>query len=154
MLPSPCPAILGIIGVVTVNQYGRPKFGNALYGAYAQDFLCADGRRVMVAAITPKQWEGFAAATGMEEEFKKLGERLGLKLKLEGDRFKVRAGITELLAPWFKVRNGDDFPRGCNKRGITWSVFRSFGQVVAEDRGSWLFAPARSFRLTKNVAEQ
>ncbi len=85
---------LGIIGEVTINQYDRPKFGNALYGAYAQDFLCADGRRVMVAAITPRQWDGLVAATGLKAEFEQLSQKLGLNLGLEGDRFKARAGIT------------------------------------------------------------
>ena len=70
---------LGIIGEVTINQYDRPKFGNALYGAYAQDFLCADGKRVMVAAITPRQWDGFVAATGIAAEFEQLEPKTWLK---------------------------------------------------------------------------
>ena len=124
---------LGIIGEVTINQYDRPKFGNALYGAYAQDFLCADGKRVMVAAITPRQWEGLAAATGLKAEFEQLSQKLGLNLGLEGDRFKARAGITEILKPWFAARRVDDFARLLNESGITWSVFRSFAEVIAED---------------------
>ena len=39
---------LGMIGDATLNETQRTKSGNALYGAYGQDFLCADGRRVMV----------------------------------------------------------------------------------------------------------
>ncbi len=125
---------LGIIGEVTINQYDRPKFGNALYGAYAQDFLCADGRRVMVAAITPRQWDGVVATTGLKAEFEQLSQKLGLNLGLEGDRFKARAGITEILKPWFAARRVDDFARSLNENGITWSVFRSFAQTIAEDR--------------------
>jgi 2-methylfumaryl-CoA isomerase len=124
---------LGIIGEVTINQYDRPKFGNALYGAYAQDFLCADGKRVMVAAITPRQWNGLVAVTGMAAEFQQLSEKLELNLGLEGDRFKARFGITELLNPWFAARRVDDFARSLNESGITWSVFRSFAQTIAED---------------------
>jgi 2-methylfumaryl-CoA isomerase len=124
---------LGIIGEVTINEYDRPKFGNSLYGAYAQDFLCADGKRVMVAAITPRQWDGLAAATGLKAEFEQLSQKLGLDLGLEGDRFKARAGITEILKPWFAARRVDDFARTLNENGITWSVFRSFAEVIAED---------------------
>src|SRR5271166_1268795 len=123
---------LGIIGEVTINQYDRAKFGNALYGAYAQDFLCADGRRV-VAAITPRQWDGFVAATGMAAECEQLAQKLGLNLGLEGDRFKARTGITEILKPWFAARRVEDFARSFNESGITWSVFRTFAQTIAED---------------------
>ncbi len=124
---------LGIIGEVTINEYDRPKFGNSLYGAYAQDFVCGDGRRVMIAAITSRQWEGLGTATGLAAEFEQLGQKLGLNLGLEGDRFKARAGITELLKPWFLSRRVEDFASALTKHGITWSVFRSFAQTVAED---------------------
>lgn len=124
---------LGIIGEVTINGFDRPKFGNALYGAYAQDFLCSDGQRVMVVAITRRQWEGLVAATGLKAEFAALGEKLGLRLELEGDRFKARAGITDLLRPWFEARRVEEFARPLTDGGVTWSIFRSFAQAVAED---------------------
>ena len=49
---------LGILGEVMVNGVDRPKYGNALYGAYGQDFVTADGRRVMIVALTARQWSG------------------------------------------------------------------------------------------------
>ncbi|MEO0864058.1 MAG: CoA transferase, partial [Pseudomonadota bacterium] len=49
---------LGMIGDAALNPCDRAKAGNALYGAYGQDFLCADGRRVMVVGLTPRQWTG------------------------------------------------------------------------------------------------
>ena len=36
---------LGILGEVMINGVDRAKYGNALYGAYGQDFETADGRR-------------------------------------------------------------------------------------------------------------
>lgn len=124
---------LGIIGEVTINGYDRPKYGNALYGAYAQDFLCADGERVMVVAITQRQWDGLLVSTGLKSECDQLGQRLGLQLHLEGDRFKARREITALLEPWFKARRVGDFRDSFSAQGVTWSVFRSFAQTVAED---------------------
>jgi 2-methylfumaryl-CoA isomerase len=124
---------LGILGEVAVNGYDRPKFGNALYGAYAQDFLCADGKRVMVAAITRRQWDGLTAATGLGAEFEELGKRLGLRLGLEGERFKARTEITAILKPWFAARTPGDFASAFDGNGVTWSIFRSFAGVAAED---------------------
>lgn len=124
---------LGILGEVMVNGVDRPKYGNALYGAYGQDFLTADGRRVMVVGLTARQWTGLLAATGMQAEMEALGQRLGLRLSLEGDRFKARKEITALLEPWFKARRVEDFARSFDEHGVTWSEFRSFAQAVAED---------------------
>ncbi len=56
---------LGIIGEVEVNRVDRPKIGNALYGAYGQDFATADGRQVMVVGLTDRQWAGLLQATGL-----------------------------------------------------------------------------------------
>jgi 2-methylfumaryl-CoA isomerase len=124
---------LGIIGEVQVNGVDRPKYGNALYGAYGQDFVTADGRRVMVVALTHRQWDGLRAATGMQDAFSALAQRLGLDLELEGDRFIARNEITALLAPWFAARQVSDFAASFDKNNVTWSVFRSFKEAVEED---------------------
>ena len=54
---------LGIIGEVTFNNYDHPKLGNSLYGAYAQDFVCKDGARVIVVGLTNRQWDNIQRAT-------------------------------------------------------------------------------------------
>ncbi|TVR61794.1 MAG: 2-methylfumaryl-CoA isomerase [Candidatus Competibacteraceae bacterium] len=124
---------LGIIGEVTVNDFDRPKYGNALYGAFGNEFATADGRKVMLVGLTRRQWEGICKITGLQAELDALGQRLGLNLNLEGDRFKARHEITALLEPWFRARKVEDFAGAFDKSGVTWSVFRSFKQVVAED---------------------
>ncbi|MEM9011026.1 MAG: CoA transferase [Pseudomonadota bacterium] len=124
---------LGIIGEVSVNGVARGKGGNALYGAYGQDFLCADGRRVMVIGLTERQWRGLLAATEMAEEMAALGQRLGADLSQEGARWQHRVEITALLAPWFAARTVGDFAAAFDKAGLTWSEFRSFDRALAED---------------------
>jgi len=124
---------LGIIGEVMVNHVDRPKYGNYLYGAYGNEFDTADGRRVMVVGLTRRQWDGICKVTGLKAEFDALGQRLGLDLNREGDRFKARDEITALLKPWFLARSVDDFAGAFDENGVTWSVFRSFKQAVTED---------------------
>ncbi|MFN3233768.1 MAG: CoA transferase [Alphaproteobacteria bacterium] len=123
---------LGIIGEVTVNNVDRPKYGNALYGAYGQDFETANGR-IMIVALTRRQWSGLLAVTGIEAEIDALGQRLGLNLSQEGDRFKARREITALLESWFRVRRIEDFAQAFDGHGVTWTPFRSFKSAVAED---------------------
>src|SRR5690606_32942645 len=42
---------LGLIAEVLETGESRPRYGNALYGAFGRDFMTSDGRRVMIAAI-------------------------------------------------------------------------------------------------------
>ncbi|MFZ1326269.1 MAG: CoA transferase [Candidatus Contendobacter sp.] len=124
---------LGIIGEVMVNQFDRPKYGNYLYGAYGNEFHTADGQKIMLVGLTRRQWDGLCEVTGLKAEFDALGQRLGLDLNREGDRFKARDDITALLQPWFLARKVGDFAQAFDAHNVTWSVFRSFGQALRED---------------------
>ncbi|SIO47414.1 2-methylfumaryl-CoA isomerase [Rhodovulum sp. ES.010] len=124
---------LGIIGEVAVNGVDRPKGGNALYGAYGQDFVCADGERVMVIGLTERQWRGLLKVTGMADRMAALELELGESLSDEGARWRHRARITQVLAPWFASRAPAEFAEAFEAAGITWSTFRSFARAVRED---------------------
>ncbi len=124
---------LGIIGEVTVNGVDRPRAGNALYGAYGQDFVLADGARVMVIGLTGRQWRGLVAATATGEALDALERRTGLPLTDEGARFRLRHEITAILAPWFAARRLAEVAEALDAAGCTWSEFRSFAQAVRED---------------------
>ena len=124
---------LGIIGEVAVNQFDRPKYGNYLYGAYGNEFHTADGQKIMLVGLTRRQWDGLCQVTGLKAEFDAIGQRLGLDLNREGDRFKARDDITALLQPWFLARKVADFAQAFDANNVTWSVFRSFEQALRED---------------------
>ena len=124
---------LGILAEVAVNGVDRPKYGNALYGAFGQDFPTADGRRIMIVALTHRQWTGLLKVTGLGEPAAAVGARLGLDLNREGDRFHARKELAALFAPWFAARRVEEFASAFDKAGITWSEFRSFARAVAED---------------------
>lgn len=125
---------LGIIGEVTINGVDRPKTGNALYGAYAQDFVCKDGGRIIVVALTQRQWDNLKAATYTQPAFDELAAKLGVNLSLEGERYKHRHAITAVLKPFFDARRVEDFENSFNERSVTWSRYRSFKEAVEQDR--------------------
>ena len=124
---------LGIIGDVALNGANRPKAGNALYGAYGQDFICADGRRVMVIGLTARQWRNLVAATGTGGAMETLARDLGVDLDDEGARWAARADMTAVLAPWFAACGLEDFAAEFDAAGVTWSIFRSFAEALSED---------------------
>ena len=124
---------LGIIGEVCVNGVDRAKGGNALYGAYGQDFVLADGARIMVIGLTDRQWRGLVKVTGTEEAMAGIEAQAGVSLKDEGARWRHRAEITAALAPWFAARPLSEVGPALSQAGCTWSEFRSFARAVAED---------------------
>jgi 2-methylfumaryl-CoA isomerase len=124
---------LGIIGEVTVNDYDRPKMGNSLYGAYAQDFVCKDGARIIIVGLTSRQWENIKRATGTQAAFDELARRLDADLGKEGERFKHREEITKVLQPFFAARALEDFAAEFDKISVTWAKYRTFRQVIEED---------------------
>lgn len=128
-----CLGHLGMIGDVCLNEADRRKAGNALYGGYGQDFLCADGQRVMVIGLTYRQWRGLLTATGAVEDMAALERRLGVSFSDEGNRWRHRAAITQVLKPWFAARRVASFEADFNAAGLTWSVFRSVREAVAQD---------------------
>lgn len=124
---------LGMIGDAVVNRAERGKSGNVLYGAYGQDFICADGRRVMVIGLTARQWSGLVKVTGSADAMAALAARAGRDLRDEGVRWELRDEITAILAPWFAARKVSDFAAIFDAAGLTWSQFRTVREAVTED---------------------
>lgn len=124
---------LGIIGEMTVNGEEREKIGNSLYGAYAQDFICKCGERIMVIGLTERQWKNLKKATGTMDVFNDLAAELGADLSLEGERYLHRHAITEKLKPFFDSVTVKDIAKKFDSLGVTWSVYRTFKQAVEQD---------------------
>lgn len=124
---------LGIIGEVLINGTDRAKVGNSLYGAYGQDFRCADSQRIMVIGLTDRQWRGLVKVTGITDAITALQASLGTDLAQEGNRWHARHAITALLMPWFAARTLPDIAPLFDAANLTWSVFRSFAGAVHND---------------------
>lgn len=124
---------LGIIGEASINDVDRPKMGNSLFGAYAQDFVCRDGQRVMVVALTDRQWRNLKLATHTEAAMAALSAQLDADLEQEGQRFVHRHAITAILQPYFEARPLSEVGASLATSDVTWSVYRTFRQALHED---------------------
>ena len=90
---------LGKIAEAQVLKRERHKDGNYLYGAFGRDFLTKDGRRVMIVALTLRQWKNLVEATGLGEAFATLERTLDVDLSKEGDRYAAREVLGAVLKP-------------------------------------------------------
>ncbi|WP_310385401.1 CoA transferase [Roseateles sp.] len=128
-------ATMGHLGFVAEAQLGHPRerVGNYLYGAFGRDFLCADGQRVMVVGLTRKQWRSLCDATGISDALSRLETRLGLDLRMEGDRYRARREIAELVGGWIARRSLQEVAAAFDTQGVAWSRYQTVSQLVAGD---------------------
>jgi 2-methylfumaryl-CoA isomerase len=124
---------LGYVADVQVNGVVRQPIGNDLYGAFGRDFPTADNRRIMVVAISQRQWRALGTATGLTAELAKVGADKNLNLDDEGERFQARDAIAQVLAPWFAQQTLAEITRVFANSGVLWGTYQDFGQLVMND---------------------
>jgi len=128
---------LGQIGEVTINDTDRPRYGNYLYGAFGRDFVTADRRRLMVAAMTSRQFRGLVDATGVQNEVTDLETRLGKKLRSDGDLFEAREEIAALLETWFAETAYAVAAERLTEHRVLWGPYQTMREMLeADPRGS------------------
>ena len=128
-------AVMGHLGFIAEAQRGRPRerIGNDLFGAFGRDFATADGQRIMVVGLTPKQWRGLCGATGLGPAMQALAGELGLDLDTEGDRFRARERLAALLGPWIAARTLARVAEAFDAHGVCWGRYQTLAQLVQDD---------------------
>jgi 2-methylfumaryl-CoA isomerase len=129
-------AMVGNLGRIAEAQLGgrdQPKDGNYLYGAFGHDFVTRDDRRVMVVALTARQWKALKEATGIEEACASIEQATGHDLSTEAGRFEARDLIAALLRPWFAGRDLAHVRAAFAGTGVSWGPYQTFSQLVSED---------------------
>jgi 2-methylfumaryl-CoA isomerase len=126
-------ASLGFIAEAQLGQQ-RERVGNYLFGAFGADFVCSDGVRVMVVALTLKQWRALCEALGLNAAIADLQSRLNLDLSLEGSRFQAREEIASLVRPRIRARSVGEIGPLFDKHGVCWARYQSVSELVARDR--------------------
>jgi 2-methylfumaryl-CoA isomerase len=129
-------AMVGNLGRIAEAQLGgrdQPKDGNYLYGAFGHDFETRDGRRVMVVALTARQWRALQDVTEIHEACEKVEQATGYDLSTESGRFDARDLIAALLRPWFAARELGEVREAFAGTGVSWGPYQTFRQLVTED---------------------
>lgn len=112
----------------------RPRMGNDLYGAFGRDFLCADGVRLIVVAITRKQWRGLVQVLGVAAEVAALERELGTSFANdEGQRFLHRARLMPVFEDAFARRASGELEGAFQAAGVTWGRYQLLSEAVAGD---------------------
>ena len=128
-------------------QGDRGRLGNDLFGAFGRDFATADGQRIYLVAITPKQWRGLVAALGLGEAVAAVEVATGADFTAdEGARFTNRA----LLFPLFEAAMAAQTLAALGPRldaaGVTWGPYQTLAEAVHGD--ARLFTANPQFQTT------
>jgi hypothetical protein len=128
-------AAIGHLGFIAEAQLGvtRERVGNDMFGAFGRDFATADGEHVMVVGLTPKQWRGLCAATGLGAQIAELAASLGLDLEAEGNRFRARGPIGALVGGWIKAHRLADVAAAFDAHGVCWGKYQTVAELVRSD---------------------
>ena len=124
---------LGYVGDVAINGHARPAIGNDLYGSFGRDFATADGRRVMIIALTPRQWRGLGRATGLADKLAMIATTMEIDLDTETGRYEARDAIAALLAPWCASKTLAEITTAFAGSGVLWGPFQTFEELVRHD---------------------
>lgn len=124
---------LGYLAQSQVLGEARPPIGNDMYGAFGRDFPTADGRRVMVVAISLRQWQSLVEAVEIGEYLGGIEKAFEVDLRLEGDRFRARDALAALIAPWVAKRTLSEVGAVFDQHGVCWGAYQTFGQLLEED---------------------
>jgi 2-methylfumaryl-CoA isomerase len=126
---------LGQVAEVLETGADRPRMGNDLFGAFGRDFATRDGRLIVV-AITPRQWKGLVSTLGLEQPVAALEAELGVAFAAdEAARFTHRQRLFPLFEAAFAQADIAALQPLFDAKGVCWSPYRSLSEAVAQPNG-------------------
>ncbi len=125
---------LGYIGDRAINGTERERGGNYLYGALGRDFLTADGERVMVIALSAKQWQSLLDASGLTASMEALAARLNANFDHESDRYHHRREISRVLEHWIGQQKFTLIAEKFDAHRVCWGRYQTLHQALDDDR--------------------
>lgn len=128
-------ANLGFTAETLLSGQPRPRMGNDIYGAFGRDFTTRDGQKLMLLAITPRQWSKALEALGIAEAVGEVEAELGVSFATdEGLRFTHRARLYPLFERAFALRNAADLTPAFDAGGVTWGAYQTLDAALEDPR--------------------
>lgn len=113
----------------------RQRMGNDLFGAFGRDFLLKGGRRIMLVAITPRQWKGLIQVLEIEAPVAALEAELGVSFAAdEGLRFDHRARLFPIFEAAFARKTLEDLKPSFDQEGVCWGPYQPMSAAAEDPR--------------------
>ena len=128
-------ANLGGIAEVLYEGHSRGRMGNTIHGLFGRDFITADGVRVMLAAVTPKQWSSLVAALKLEAAVARVEAARQTSFATDdGERFRNGDALNPLFAGEIALMQFDDLCEILDKAGCMHGRYNSMFQAAQDPK--------------------
>ncbi|WP_293898364.1 CoA transferase [Phenylobacterium sp.] len=128
-------ANLGFAAETLFAGHQRPRMGNDIFGAFGRDFTTRDGEKLMLLAITPKQWSKALEALGIAAPVAAVEAELGVSFATdEGLRFTHRHRLYPLFERAFAARTAAELGPAFDAGGVTWGAYQPLEAALDDPR--------------------
>jgi 2-methylfumaryl-CoA isomerase len=135
---------LGDVAIGTVANSGamaemlyrganRERLGNSIWGAFGRDFTTRDGKLVMVAALTAKQWAAAVEGFGVGSEVMALERELEVSFAAsDHNRFTHRDRLFAIFAAAARQLDYADLAERLARTGATFERYRTMHEAARD----------------------
>ena len=128
-------ANLGMTAEASLAGRQRERMGNALYGAFGRDFVTRDDERIMLVAITPRQWRDLVGVLGLVEPVAAIEAGCGVDFdRDEGQRFIHRSRLTPLFEEAVGRKDLAELAAAFDRLGVCWSRYQPLEAALLDGR--------------------
>lgn len=125
---------LGHVAEVETSGRDRARSGNAVFGTFGRDFVTADGRRVMIVAVTRRQWSALVEALDLKSEIAQFEQSVGVDFVAdEGARFIHREALFGLIAARIGALSMADLNARFANTAVCWGEYRTVLGALEND---------------------
>ncbi|MXO75573.1 carnitine dehydratase [Altererythrobacter aerius] len=111
----------------------RERLGNAIWGALGRDFVSRDGRRFMVAVLTPNQWQAMVAALDIAAPIAALEEEAGVEFaRSDHHRFVHREALFAIVQQAAGSLDYGEIAERLTRTGATFERYRTMHEAATD----------------------
>ncbi len=126
-------ANLGQVAETLYTDENRRRYGNEVYGAFGKDFSTADGQRLIVMAISPRQWTGLVKVLDIAEEVAAIEAERGVNFNFdEGVRFEHRDVLYPLVQSKITRWKAAELGEALDAVGGCWGAYQTLKDAVSD----------------------
>lgn len=127
-------ANMGQLAEVLYQDGNRTRHGNQVYGAFGKDFKTADGKRMMIMAITPRQWRGLLSVLKIEQQVSEVESARGVTFdKDEGVRYEHGDALYPLIESRVCLRQAAELQSALDVVGGCWGEYQSMYEAAEDE---------------------
>ncbi len=109
----------------------RERLGNAIWGALGRDFVSRDGKRFMVAVLTPNQWRAMVGALEIAERIAALEAETGVEFaRSDHNRFVHREALFAIVQGVAGRLDYAELAKRLAKAGATFERYRTMHEAA------------------------